>query len=83
MKAELDKDAWKEIKRLDRKTRERILKALNRYAEEGYGDIRKIEGSDEFALRVGEWRIFFKMPKQEAEAIQFSAVRPRGTAYKK
>jgi mRNA interferase RelE/StbE len=36
-----------------------ILLELTRYEETGQGDIRKLKGSEEFRLRVGDYRVPF------------------------
>ena len=80
-RAEWTLRARKDLERLDRRTRERIIAAGVRFAETGQGDVRRVRGQGGFALRVGGWRLFFDMPT--AEAVRFTAVRPRGSAYKK
>ena len=75
--------ALKDLERLDRKTRERILCATERLAETGYGDVRELEGRNppEWRLRVGDWRVLFTfVPDQQT--ILFLRVRSRGSAYK-
>jgi mRNA-degrading endonuclease RelE of RelBE toxin-antitoxin system len=73
--------ALKDVARLDRRTRERIVVALERLAASRQGDIRRLHGgkSDILRLRVGEWRVLFS---QEPElGILVQRVLPRGSAY--
>ncbi len=72
--------ARKDLARLDRRMSERIIEAAVRFAETGHGDVRRIKGTNEFALRVGDWRVFFDTPTNDV--IRFTAVRPRGRAYR-
>jgi len=36
-----------------------IEKALDRFALDGQGDVKKLQGRDGFRLRVGEYRVLF------------------------
>ena len=76
-------DALAELRRLDRKTRELIVKAVERLAETGHGDIERVKGSEPvLRLRVGKWRVFFEYMHEE-QVIRIAHVYPRGGAYKK
>jgi mRNA-degrading endonuclease RelE of RelBE toxin-antitoxin system len=79
----------KELYRLDRSTQERIKKAIHRLAETGHGDVRRVQerGGDP-ALRVGDWRIFFRTtteevgtPPKRIEVMHIIRIRSRGHAY--
>lgn len=80
-------EAEKELDRLDRATRERIVKAGRRLAETGHGDVRRVhERPGELALRVGDWRVFFvELTEQvdggDVKILRFLRVRSRGHAY--
>ena len=76
------KRALKELARLDRPTRERILSALADLAAFDRGDIRRLQGRPElvFRLRVGSWRILLSY--EDDTSILVQGVRPRGNAYK-
>lgn len=77
------KSAIEETKRLDRRTRERIFRTVERFAESMRGDIRRIQDREsELALRVGKWRVFYEYVHEE-KVIRILRVRPRGGAYKK
>lgn len=75
--------ATDDVSRLDRPTRERIYQAMRRYAQTGYGDIRRIHGREgEWRLRVGKWRVIYRY-LQEDRIIRVLRVQPRGGSYKK
>jgi len=47
-----------DVRRLDIPTAMRIFAALQRFAETGAGDVKKLDGNtDELRLRVGDWRV--------------------------
>lgn len=79
-RAEWSARVLRDLALLDRRTRERILRAGERFAETGRGDVRRVKGTGEFALRVGDWRLFFGPPT--TEVVYYTAVRPRGGAYR-
>jgi len=74
--------ALKDVARLDRRTRERIVTAVERLAESGRGDIRRLQGAREeiFRLRIGDWRLLFS-ENREAATLVVRRVLPRGSAY--
>ena len=45
------------------------------------GDVRRLQGRDEWRLRVGEWRVVFTI-KTDVKTILVLTVAPRGRAYK-
>ena len=56
--------AEREMSRLDPSVRDRIHRAVERFAETRVGDIARMQGkTDEFRLRVGQWRIVFHRDK--------------------
>jgi len=58
---------------------ERIRAAIDRLPE---GDVRKLQGlRDERRLRVGDWRIRFKIDREQ-RLLTIFAIKPRGDAYK-
>ncbi len=73
--------ARKDLKRLDRKTRDRIIAAVDDFASTGRGDVRRLKVTREptYRLRVGEWRVIFTIEKWLI--ILVLRVRPRGDAY--
>lgn len=74
--------ALKDAGRLDRPIRERVLAGLERLAETGYGDIKRLESEGKrWRLRVGDWRIRFTF-EPETHTIWVLRVLPRGRAYR-
>jgi mRNA interferase RelE/StbE len=83
-------DAWrieyagraeKDIAQLDPPIRTRVLAALARLAvEPRRSQLRKLTGSDELRLRVGDWRVRFTRDAEE-RVIYVTRVLPRGRAY--
>ena len=75
--------ALKDVARLDRRTRERIVTAIERLAESGQGDVRRLQGTREeiLRLRIGDWRLLFS-EDQEAATLVVRRVLPRGSAYR-
>jgi mRNA-degrading endonuclease RelE of RelBE toxin-antitoxin system len=74
--------ALNQVGRLDRRTRERIVGAVERFAETGYGDLRRVQTRPgELALRVGDWRVFLAVSAAR-ETVRVLRVLPRGRAYR-
>jgi mRNA-degrading endonuclease RelE of RelBE toxin-antitoxin system len=75
--------ALQDVERLDRRTRERIVGALERLAETGHGDVIPLRGRQrEWRLRVGQWRALFTIDEAN-ERIVVLRVLPRGRAYRR
>lgn len=76
--------ARKDLLRLDRPVQRRIVEALDRLAagERLAGDVRRLAGSTEYRLRVGDWRVRFEL---DGDRLLIAVVRilPRGRAYKR
>jgi mRNA interferase RelE/StbE len=74
--------ARKDLLRLDRQVQRRIVDALDRLAagERLSGDVRRLVGSTEYRLRVGDWRVRFEL---DGDRLLITVVRilPRGRAY--
>jgi mRNA interferase RelE/StbE len=74
--------ARKDLRRLDRQVQQRIVDALDRLAagERLAGDVRRLAGSTEYRLRVGDWRVRFEL---DGDLLLITVVRvlPRGRAY--
>jgi mRNA interferase RelE/StbE len=73
--------AEKDLERLDRKTQQRIVAAVDRFAQTGQGDVKRLQGVREetFRLRVGEWRVLFS--QEETLLILILRALPRSGAY--
>jgi mRNA interferase RelE/StbE len=59
----------------------RIRAAVNAYAANGHGDVKKLQGAGEYRLRVGTWRVRFRFDRG-AHAIVVVRAGPRSTAYR-
>jgi mRNA interferase RelE/StbE len=79
----VDDRARKDLRRLDPPTRKRILSAIARLAQgaELTGDVKRLQGSNEYRLRVGDWRVRFERRKNRQLVIVIVRVLPRGRAY--
>lgn len=74
--------ARKDLRRIDPPTRARILSAIERLAHgaELAGDIKRLRGSGDYRLRVGDWRVRFERDDGQL-TIVVVRVLPRGRAY--
>ena len=80
MQVILSKTAEKYFERLNEPTLSRIYNALAALGEEPpQGDIKKLEGREEYRLRIGNYRALFKI---EPDKILITAIAPRGQIYK-
>lgn len=75
-------NARKDLKRIDPPARERIVRAIDRLAENEQltGDVKRLRGSAEYRLRVGDWRVRFL---RDGDRLVITVIRvlPRGRAY--
>jgi len=77
----LTASAQRDLRRLDRPVATRILDALARLADTGQGDVTRLQGtSDEWRLRVGDWRICFRYDHPD-RTLEVLRILPRGQAY--
>ena len=79
----IDKSAQKELDRIDKPTRKRIINGiLGLLQEPPQGDIKPLKGTlyGFSRLRVGSWRITYEVTAQTVDILSIS---PRGGAYKK
>jgi mRNA interferase RelE/StbE len=59
-----------------------ILDALARLADTSQGDVTRLQGvSDEWRLRVGDWRVRFRYD-HTARTLVVLRILPRGQAYR-
>ena len=78
----LTASAQRDLRRLDRPVATRILDALARLADTGQGDVTRLQGvSDEWRLRVGDWRVRFRYDHTTRTLVVLH-IRPRGQAYR-
>ncbi len=73
-----EKGCLKYLKRLDKKTQLRILKAINQLP---LGDVKKLQGNTEdYRLRVGKYRIIFSKDEKNL-IINIIEIASRGEVY--
>jgi mRNA interferase RelE/StbE len=83
---EVKPSAEKQYLRLDKRTRQRIKRALNELGNTDrpllHSQVRPLTGQlkGDYRLRVGGWRILFT-PEKERKLIFVYAIIPRGDAY--
>ena len=71
-----------DLRRLDRKTADRVTRAVARLAETGRDDVTRLRADDpEWRLRVGDWRVRLLFDYED-RAITVLRVLPRGRAYR-
>ncbi len=59
---DLTEHARRDLRNLDRSIATRIVRAINRYAETGHGDLVPLRGRNrEWRLRVGQWRVLLTL----------------------
>ena len=74
--------ARRDLRRLDASVAHRVVRALERLAEAGQGDIRRLrEYDDQWRLRVGMWRVRFTLDPVNATLIVIRVL-PRGSVYR-
>ncbi|MGH2945339.1 MAG: type II toxin-antitoxin system RelE family toxin [Solirubrobacteraceae bacterium] len=75
--------ARRDLKRLDLPVRRKVIAALDGLvtSDPPEGDVRKLAGSDEWRLRVGEWRVRFQRDPPQ-RMLYVLRVLPRGRAYR-
>jgi mRNA interferase RelE/StbE len=73
--------AEKDLGRLDPPVARRVIAALDRLlARDASVDVRRLTGSDEWRLRVGDWRVRVRLDF-ETTTIVVVRILPRGRAY--
>ena len=81
---EWSRDALKDIKRLDKPLVTRITSAIEVFAQTGEGDVKRLTNARGiYRLRVGDWRILFRIIDGEIQIMLIQGVLPRGEAYKR
>ncbi len=75
-------DAKTDIRAIPRHIAMNILTAIHRLAENGSGNVKKLQGSDppEFRLRVGDHRVRFT--EDDPDTLNIHAVKDRKDAYR-
>lgn len=74
----ISKTAEKNLRKMDRNMRDRILDGIKKIPK---GDIKKLKGfNNDYRLRIGDYRILFT---KIGNVINVIGIAPRGEAYKK
>ena len=75
--------AERDLGRLDPPVARRVIAALERLlARDESLDLRRLQGSDEWRLRVGDWRVRLRLDF-DARTVVVVRVLPRGRAYER
>lgn len=75
--------ADKDMERLDPQVRRRVLAAIDQLAADDRRiDVRRLTASEQFRLRVGDWRLRFTRDT-ETRTLFVDRVLPRGRAYER
>ena len=73
--------AEKDLGRLDPPIARRIIAALDRLVTQDASlDLRRLQGSDEWRLRIGDWRVRLRL-EFDTHTIIVVRILPRGRAY--
>lgn len=79
---EWSSDAEKDLRKLPRDLVEQIIRAVNRFASSGHGDVKRLVASGgEYRLRIRDWRVRFSTDPQ-TKLLTVLRVLPRGSAYR-
>jgi mRNA interferase RelE/StbE len=71
----------RDLRRLDPQVARRVIAALDRLLERDPSvDLRRLRGSDEWRLRVGDWRVRLQLDF-DARTVIVVRILPRGRAY--
>jgi mRNA interferase RelE/StbE len=72
--------AKEQLRQIDREQALGILRALTDYASSGQGQIKRLKGSGDLRLRVGDYRVRFEVV--ERDTYRVLQVRHRREAYR-
>ena len=61
--------AKEQLRAIDREQALAILHALSDYADNGTGQVKKLKGSGDLRLRVGDYRVRFEMTQEDTYRI--------------
>jgi mRNA interferase RelE/StbE len=73
--------AQEDLGSLDKPIAKRVVKAVVRFAETNAGDVKKLQGSEDYRLRVGDWRVRFRFD-HSAQTIRVLTILHRSEAYR-
>jgi mRNA interferase RelE/StbE len=75
--------ARRDLRQLDPQIRLRVITALERLADnDPRTDVRKLAGTGELRLRVGDWRVRFRRDIDSRQIVVLRVL-PRGRAYER
>lgn len=76
------RSAVKDALRLDAATRTRVRAGLQRFAQTGHGDVKRLQATriEEYRLRVADWRVRFTVD-WESRVLTVLRVVHRSDAY--
>jgi mRNA interferase RelE/StbE len=78
---EFERRAERDLARLDPQVTRRVIAALDRLLDQDPSlDLRRLKGSDEWRLRVGDWRVRLQLDF-DTRTVVVVRVLPRGRAY--
>jgi mRNA interferase RelE/StbE len=78
---EFESRAERDLSRLDPPVARRVVAALDRLRERDPSlDLRRLRGTDEWRLRVGDWRVRLQLDFN-ARTVVVVRILPRGRAY--
>ena len=82
----IEERAVEELKSLPPKIQERVKKKIRSVLKEnpfprGEGDIKRIQGSKFWRLRIGDYRVFYDVDREE-NTVYILSVRHRSKAYR-
>lgn len=80
----ISKSAEKTLATLPKPLRERIMEAIDQLVDGPYdcgADVKPLKGRPEWRLRIGGWRVLFRVREEVIQIIVVS-LSPRGDAYK-
>jgi mRNA interferase RelE/StbE len=69
-----------ELRKIEREQARNILLELTRYGKTGLGDVKRLQNSEQYRLRVGDYRVRFVV--LEDGALRIVHVRHRKDAYR-
>ena len=74
--------AHRDLRRLDSRTRTRIVVGIDRYAKAGAGDVKRVQAQRGWLrLRIGDWRVFFT--RSDGGIVEIDSILHRGEAYRR
>lgn len=73
--------AERDLRRLDKPVYARVIEALERLVDDpASADLRRLRGTTEWRMRVGDWRVRLELDWKERTIIVVRVL-PRGRAY--